>query len=88
MKRIVLLLNFAILLSACSGSSRVEGIIPGWANTSPPRPAAQYVTRNQPSETSKPLAQSGSGSIQHPEPQEAKKTEVQNFSEVQRSSEE
>ena len=39
---VVALLIFGTLLAACSGSNRVEGIVPAWANTTPPR-AAQYV---------------------------------------------
>jgi len=86
--RVVAPVIFAILLAACSGSSRVEDIIPGWANT-PPRAATQYVTRKrQLDHNSKPGAESGSGSIQYPESHEAKKTDVQNFSEIQNSSEE
>jgi hypothetical protein len=44
MMRIVALFIFAAILSACSGSDRVEGIIPGWANT-PPQPAVPYSAR-------------------------------------------
>jgi hypothetical protein len=39
-------------------------------------------------DNSKPGAESGSGSIQYPESHEAKKTDVQNFSKIQNSSEE
>jgi hypothetical protein len=57
------------------------------ANTPPPR--LQYVTsKRQLEDVSKPVAESGSGSIQYPDSQEAKKTEVQHVSEVQNSSEE
>src|SRR5260370_41983681 len=42
MMRIVALLIFGALLGACSGSSRVEDIVPGWVNTPPRRPATQY----------------------------------------------
>src|SRR5262245_52797612 len=79
---------FAMLLDACSGGSIAEDIIPGWPNT-PPRAATEYVTRKrQLDDNSKPGAESGSGSIQSPESHEAKKTDVQNFSEIQNSSEE
>jgi hypothetical protein len=38
---VVAVLIVATLLSACSGSSRVEHIVPAWANT-PTRPAPQF----------------------------------------------
>ena len=41
MVRIVVMSVLAALLAACSGSSRVEDIVPAWANT-PPHPATQY----------------------------------------------
>lgn len=44
MMRIVVMSVFAALLAACSGSSRVEDIVPAWANT-PPHPATQYTAR-------------------------------------------
>ena len=51
MMRTVGLLVVAPLLAACSGSNRVEGMLPGWANTPPstvwaatPSPTAQPVT--------------------------------------------
>ncbi len=40
MMRIVVLLIFGTLLAACSGSSRVEDIVPAWANT--PQPSATH----------------------------------------------
>jgi hypothetical protein len=43
-------------LSACSGSSRVEHVVPAWANT---RPASQYEARKPPPDASgKPIAES------------------------------
>jgi hypothetical protein len=45
----------ALLLSACSGSSRVEHVVPAWANT---RPASQYEARKPPDASGKPIAES------------------------------
>jgi hypothetical protein len=46
----------ALLLSACSGSSRVEHVVPAWANT---RPGSQYEARKPPPDASgKPNAES------------------------------
>jgi hypothetical protein len=80
MMRIVALLIFGALLAACSGSSRVEDILPGWANTPPHRPATQYAAPKNHLE--------GRGSlVEEPRstpvaaPQEAKKAEVQSPSE-------
>jgi hypothetical protein len=36
MMRSVGFLVVAPLLAACSGSNRIEGVVPGWANTPPP----------------------------------------------------
>src|SRR5262249_38491096 len=44
MIRIVAVCTSAALLAACSGSDRVEGIVPAWVNTPPP-PAVQYSVR-------------------------------------------
>jgi hypothetical protein len=38
---VVAVLIVATLLAACSGSSRVEHVVPAWANT-PTRPAPQF----------------------------------------------
>jgi hypothetical protein len=46
MMRIVALLIFGTLLAACSGSNRVEDIVPAWANT-PPRPATHYMAHKK-----------------------------------------
>jgi hypothetical protein len=48
----------ALLLTGCSGSSRVEHVVPAWANT---RPASQYVGR-------KPAPDADSRSIAEPQP--------------------
>jgi hypothetical protein len=42
MMRIVAVFIFTMLLAACSGSDRVGGIVPGWANTHAP---VQYTAR-------------------------------------------
>jgi hypothetical protein len=47
MMRIVAVFIFAMLLAACSGSDRVEGIVPGWANTPPPSPVHHTAHRSQ-----------------------------------------
>jgi hypothetical protein len=77
MMRIVAVSVFAALLAACSGSNRVEDIVPAWANT--PHPATQYTARRNRSEDHGPVAA-------EPKPaaapqQEAKKPESQNASE-------
>jgi hypothetical protein len=47
--RLAAILVFTALLAGCSGSSRVEDIVPAWANTPPPHPASQHAARrNQP----------------------------------------
>lgn len=69
--RVVAISVLAILLAACSGSDRVERIVPGWANT-PARPAPQYAARkNRAEDQSQPVA----------EPQPAKPPGVQHHSE-------
>jgi len=47
--RIVAILVFTALLAGCSASSRLEDVVPAWANTPPPHPAARHAARrNQP----------------------------------------
>jgi hypothetical protein len=47
MERISLLTIFAtLLLVGCSGSSRVEDIVPAWANAAPPS-ATRYIAQKQ-----------------------------------------
>jgi hypothetical protein len=47
--RIVAILVFTALLAGCSASSRLEDVVPAWANTPPPHLAAQHAARrNQP----------------------------------------
>jgi hypothetical protein len=85
MMRIAALSIFGALLSACSGSSRVEDIVPGWANTPPRRPAMQYAA---PTNHAPKNHLEGRGTLEAErrgkpvaEPQEAKKAEVQSPSE-------
>ena len=44
MLRILVVSILSALLAGCSGSSRLEEIVPDWANTPPRRPATQYAT--------------------------------------------
>jgi hypothetical protein len=47
--RLMAILLFAALIAGCSGSSRVEDVVPAWANTPPPHSATQHAARrNQP----------------------------------------
>jgi hypothetical protein len=43
--RLAAILVFTALLAGCSGSSRVEDVVPAWANTPPPHPATQHAAR-------------------------------------------
>src|SRR5262249_50150942 len=48
MLRVLVVWILTALLASCSGSSRLEEIVPDWANTPPRHPAAQYVApKNQ-----------------------------------------
>ena len=79
MMRIVVLSICGTLLAACSGSNRVEDLVPAWANTSP-RPAPQYATRkNRPEAQSKPdaSAQDEARAQEAAGPQEVAKSVVQ-----------
>lgn len=72
---VVVLLIFGTLLAACSGSNRAEGIVPAWANTTPPR-AAQYVAdKNHVEGRSQPDArpQQAPRAEEAPRPQETEK---------------
>ncbi len=80
MMRIVALLIFGALLSACSGSSRVEDIVPGWVNTPPRRPATQYAAPKNHLE-GRGTFEAERRSTPEVEPKEAKKAEVQSPSE-------
>jgi hypothetical protein len=47
--RLVAISVLTALLAGCSGSSRLEDVVPAWANTPPPQPATQHAARhNQP----------------------------------------
>jgi hypothetical protein len=77
MMRIVVWLIFGTLLAACSGSNRVEDILPAWANTPPP-PATQYVAHKKHVEArSKPDATTQEAA----RPQEAEKPVVRSLHE-------
>jgi PBP1b-binding outer membrane lipoprotein LpoB len=55
MRALIAAIFAALLLSACSGSSRVEHVVPAWANT---RPASPYAARKPaPEADSKPAAE-------------------------------
>ncbi len=86
MMRTVGFLVVAPLLAACSGSNRVEGMVPGWANTpsstvwaATPSPTAQPVT---PSATAQATASKAGKKRPEPagkpdaRPQEAKQPEA------------
>jgi hypothetical protein len=96
MMRILVISILSALLASCSGSSRLEDIVPDWANTPPPRPATQYATPKNHSQGRGTLAAEPRGtpaaeprdtpaaeprSTPAAEPQEAKKAEVQSPSE-------
>jgi hypothetical protein len=70
---VVAVLIVATLLAACSGSSRVEHVVPAWAN-SPTRPAPQGVA-------GKPRPDDRGTREREPEPQPAKPPAVQSHSE-------
>jgi hypothetical protein len=43
--RLMAIFLFAALLAGCSGSSRVEDVVPAWANTPPPHSTTQHAAR-------------------------------------------
>ena len=88
MLRILVVGILSVLLASCSGSSRLEEIVPDWANTPPRHPAAQYaVPKNQSQGRTTLAAEPRATPAAEPrgalaaEPQEAKKTPVQSPSE-------
>jgi hypothetical protein len=88
MMRILIISILSALLAGCSGSSRLEDIVPEWANTPPPRSATQYATPKNHSQGRGTLAAEPRGTpaaeprgTPAAEPQEAKKAEVQSPSE-------
>jgi hypothetical protein len=77
MVRIVVMSVLAALLAACSGSSRVEDIVPAWANT-PPHPATQYSARKTQVQGRGPLAAEQRAPPAAEPQQEPKKPEAAN----------
>jgi hypothetical protein len=86
----------SVLLASCSGSSRLEEIVPDWANTPPRHPATQYAAPKNQSQgrttlaaepRATPAAERRGAPAAEPrgapaaEPQETKKTEGQSPSE-------
>ena len=96
MLRILVVWILGALLAGCSGSSRLEEIVPDWANAPPRRDATQYAapknqSRGRASLAAEPRATPAVEPRATPaaeprgtpaaEPQEAKKTEGQSPSE-------
>ena len=79
MIRIVAAFIFVALLAACSGSNRVEGVVPAWANT--PHPTTQYTARRNNLEGRGPLAAEPTAKPAAQPQQEPKKPEIQSASE-------
>jgi hypothetical protein len=88
MLRILVVGILSALLANCSGSSRLEEIVPDWANTPPRHPTAQYAAPKNQSQgrttlaaepRATPAAEPRGGPAA--EPQETKKTEGQSPSE-------
>jgi hypothetical protein len=87
--RFVAIWVLTTLLAGCSASSRVEGVVPAWANTPPPHPATQHAARrNQPDSRTavtaapKPAAEPPETRKPAAAPeQQAKKPDTQNASE-------
>jgi len=92
MLRILVVSILSALLAGCSGSSRLEEIVPDWANMPPRRPATQYATPKNHSQGRATLAAEQRGTpaaeprgtpaaepraTPAAEPQEAKKAPVQ-----------
>jgi hypothetical protein len=83
--RVIAVFVLAALLAACSGSDRVEHIVPAWANT-PARAAPQYAApqyaarKDRAEEHGKPLAEPPSPKP-GAEPQPASPPRVQDHSE-------
>jgi len=96
MLRILVVGILSALLASCSGSSRLEEIVPDWANTPPRHPTAQYAAPKNQSHgrttlaaepRATPAAEPRGAPAAEPrgapavEPQETKKTEGQSPSE-------
>src|SRR5215470_2278570 len=56
MLRILVVGILSVLLASCSGSSRLEEIVPDWANTPPRRQATQYAAPKNQSQSRATLA--------------------------------
>src|SRR6516164_644296 len=76
MMRILVVPIFGALLASCSGSNRLEDIVPAWANTPPRRPATQYAAPKNHSEGRGTLAAEPRGT-HAANPQGAKKPQAQ-----------
>ena len=75
MTRLVASLIFGALLAGCSGSNRVEGIVPTWANAQPPRgEAPQHRARE--SRVEAPTTPRTEPSTPRTEPQAANKPQI------------
>jgi hypothetical protein len=96
MLRILVVWILSALLAGCSGSSRLDEIVPDWANTPPRHPTAQYAAPKNQSQRrttlaaeprATPAAEPRGTPAAEPrgapaaEPQETKKTEGQSPSE-------
>jgi hypothetical protein len=88
MLRIIVVGILSALLANCSGSSRLEEIVPDWANTPPRHSATQYAApKNQSQGRTTLAAEPRATPAAEPrgapaaEPQETKKTEGQSSSE-------
>jgi hypothetical protein len=96
MLRILVVWILGALLAGCSGSSRLEQIVPDWANTPPRHPTAQYAAPKNQSQgrttlaaepRATPAAEPRGAPAAEPrgapaaEPQEVKKTPAQSPSE-------
>jgi hypothetical protein len=85
MLRILVVGILSALLANCSGSSRLEEIVPDWANTPPRHPTAQYAAPKNQRTTlaAEPRATPAAEPRGAPaaEPQETKKTQGQSPSE-------
>ncbi len=83
MMRTVGLLVVAMLLAACSGSNRVEGMVPGWANTpsstvwpATPSPTTQSVAPSPTAQATASKKRVEPAGKPNASPQEAKQPEA------------
>jgi hypothetical protein len=80
MRVVAALSVLASLLAACSGSNRVEGVVPSWANTPPAHPTMQSTVRRNHLEGRGPPTEPPAKAPAQPQ-QEPKKPQLQNPSE-------